>query len=148
MSDQRLVNMALKRGFITPTQLEEAQREARILADHGIERHISFILLDLGYLNDEQLSELRNSTSSSHVRALEVNGYLIEGRLGSGGMGDVFKARGERGEYVAVKIMPMKFAQDEEYLFRFHREVNVMTSLQHPNITGFWTRVMWMAAYF
>lgn len=137
MSDQRLVNLALKRGYITPLQLEAARRESQSLADRGIERSVSFILLDLGFLTDAQLAELRNSTSSNNIRALEVNGHVIEGRLGSGGMGDVFKARSKTGQAVAVKIMPMKFAQDEEYLFRFHREVNVMTSLQHPHITGF-----------
>jgi serine/threonine protein kinase/Tol biopolymer transport system component len=61
--------------------------------------------------------------------------YELVTPLGSGGMGDVFRARDTRlGRDVAVKILPPAFAGDSDRLARFEREARVLASLNHPNI--------------
>ena len=63
--------------------------------------------------------------------------YLITGRLGAGGMGEVYRARDTRLDRdVAIKVLPEVFAQDIERLARFKREAQVLASLNHPNIAS------------
>ena len=61
--------------------------------------------------------------------------YEIEGELGRGGMGEVYRAHDTRlGRSVAVKILPPEFAGDAESVRRFEKEARAVASLSHPNI--------------
>ncbi len=61
--------------------------------------------------------------------------YAVQGLLGKGGMGDVYRARDTRlGRDVAIKILPPVFTSDPDRLARFEREARVLASLNHPNI--------------
>jgi eukaryotic-like serine/threonine-protein kinase len=61
--------------------------------------------------------------------------YDIAEHLGSGGMGDVYRATDSKlGRSVAIKLLPAAFASDAERLSRFRREAQVLASLNHPNI--------------
>jgi Tol biopolymer transport system component len=63
--------------------------------------------------------------------------YEILGRLGSGGMGEVYHGRDTRlGRDVAIKALPEAFAADEQRLARFEREAKLLASLNHPNIAA------------
>jgi serine/threonine protein kinase len=66
----------------------------------------------------------------------EVAGrYLIERRLGAGGMSTVFEARDTVLERpVAVKLLAEHLADDEAFVYRFRREALSAARLQHPNI--------------
>ncbi|MBN8526777.1 MAG: serine/threonine protein kinase, partial [Planctomycetes bacterium] len=136
MEDDRLVQLALSRGYITQEQLDRAKVEQKTLADRGVDHGLYFLLQDLGFLAESQARDLRKSVSSSAIRALEVDGFVIQGRLGSGGMGDVFKAVHPDGRIAAVKLLSGKLAKTEEYVRRFLREARAMQRLQHPHIVG------------
>ena len=61
--------------------------------------------------------------------------YEIIAPIGSGGMGDVYRARDTRlGRDVAIKILSDAFACDTASLARFEREARLLASLNHPNI--------------
>jgi serine/threonine-protein kinase len=61
--------------------------------------------------------------------------YEIVGKIGAGGMGEVYRARDPRlGREVAVKVLPEAFAQRPERLARFEQEARAVGALQHPNI--------------
>ena len=63
--------------------------------------------------------------------------FEIVDKLGSGGMGDVYRARDTKlGRDVAIKVLPVEFSRDEERLARFKREAKVLASLNHPNIAS------------
>jgi len=64
-----------------------------------------------------------------------LGGYEILGMLGSGGMGEVLRARDSRlHREVALKILPDRFMTDPERVARFQREAQVVAALNHPNI--------------
>jgi serine/threonine-protein kinase len=61
--------------------------------------------------------------------------YEVSGSLGSGGMGEVYRARDTNLKRdVALKTLPPGVANDADRLARFQREAEVLASLNHPNI--------------
>jgi serine/threonine protein kinase len=64
-----------------------------------------------------------------------LGSYEIVGALGSGGMGEVYRARDTRlSRDVAVKILPADVASNQDRLHRFEQEAQSASSLNHPNI--------------
>ena len=63
--------------------------------------------------------------------------YTVTGKIGAGGMGEVFRATDSKlGRDVALKMLPDLLAQDPERLARFKREAQVLASLNHPGIAA------------
>src|SRR5262245_22107001 len=61
--------------------------------------------------------------------------YEILGPLGSGGMGEVYRARDQRlARDVAVKVLPRSLAGEPDRLMRFEQEGRAAGQLNHPNI--------------
>src|SRR5262245_5957734 len=63
--------------------------------------------------------------------------YEVLAPLGSGGMGEVYRARDERlGREVAVKVLPAVSTNDPDRLRRFEQEARAAGALNHPNLTA------------
>src|SRR6202163_4031004 len=63
--------------------------------------------------------------------------YEIRSPLGAGGMGEVYRAADSKlGRDVALKVILPEFAQDAQLMARFHREAQVLASLNHTNIAS------------
>ena len=61
--------------------------------------------------------------------------YEIQAPLGTGGMGEVYRAHDTRlHRDVAIKVLSDPFASDPEWLARFEQEAQVLASLNHSNI--------------
>ncbi|MCK4776014.1 MAG: serine/threonine protein kinase, partial [Candidatus Krumholzibacteria bacterium] len=61
--------------------------------------------------------------------------YEILEQIGSGGMGEVYRARDERlSREVAVKVLPSSLLGDPDRLRRFEQEARATGQLNHPNI--------------
>src|SRR5687768_351489 len=61
--------------------------------------------------------------------------YEIVGPLGTGGMGEVYRAHDSRlNRSVAIKILPLEVAADPEFRARFQREAEMLAALRHPHI--------------
>lgn len=66
---------------------------------------------------------------------LRVGPYEIVAPIGSGGMGEVYRARDTRlGRDVAVKVLSAAIARDQAAVERFRREARTASTLTHPNI--------------
>lgn len=61
--------------------------------------------------------------------------YRILGRLGKGGMGEVYRANDLRlGQTVALKFLAETTARDPAMLARFYNEVRIARQVTHPNV--------------
>jgi serine/threonine protein kinase len=75
------------------------------------------------------------TTISGRQDELSLGEYTVVEPLGAGGMGEVLLSVHRRMKRkVAIKFLPAHFADDQEMIKRFEREVEVAAQLSHPNI--------------
>lgn len=63
--------------------------------------------------------------------------YEIVGKVGTGGMSDVYKAKDHTlGRYVAIKVLKAEFSEDMTFVTKFRTEAQSAAGLEHPNIVN------------
>ncbi|MEK7412335.1 MAG: serine/threonine-protein kinase, partial [Planctomycetota bacterium] len=62
-----------------------------------------------------------------------IGDWVVKQKLGAGAMGEVFLAFNQ-GERAALKLVAKHYATDDRFIQRFQREVETLTSLDHPNV--------------
>ena len=63
--------------------------------------------------------------------------YEIIGKIGAGGMSDVYKAKDTTlGRYVAIKVLKSEFSEDVNFVTKFRTEASSAAGLEHPNIVN------------
>jgi serine/threonine protein kinase/Tol biopolymer transport system component len=88
---------------------------------------------------EETASPLSRGTGLSKSPALAdgatIGPYRVEARIGSGGMGEVYRAVDTRlHRTVALKALAPDLAREEQFRARFEREARLLASLNHPHI--------------
>ena len=84
-----------------------------------------------------QTNRLMRGTDSSPALLIgeRLGIYQVESLIGSGGMGEVYRARDTRlGRAVAIKVLPPAFTSDASRVARFEREARLLASLNHAHI--------------
>jgi eukaryotic-like serine/threonine-protein kinase len=86
--------------------------------------------------DDVRSSFLQSSTLRVTLTSgTKLGDYEVKSMLGSGGMGEVYRARDSRlGRDVAIKVLPSLLSADTERLRRFEQEARAAAALNHPNI--------------
>ncbi len=65
----------------------------------------------------------------------QIGGYEILDMIGHGGMASVYRAQQvSMKRIVAIKVLPRQFVNDDTYMQRFSREVEIAAKLEHRNI--------------
>lgn len=73
------------------------------------------------------------SAAVNRPATLELGNYQLEDRIGEGGSGQVYRARGPAG-IVAVKVLGPASDLDDAARARFHREIAALGQIAHPNL--------------
>jgi serine/threonine-protein kinase len=93
------------------------------------------LLLDKQFVTNTQIDRLRNLIRESKDVSSQIPGYKILGKLGSGAMAVVYRAKQiSLDRTVAVKVLPKKFVQKADYVERFYKEGRLAAKMNHNNI--------------
>jgi serine/threonine protein kinase/tetratricopeptide (TPR) repeat protein len=88
-----------------------------------------------GFQNGPNLLTAWSDPTMTLTASTRLGPYEILSKLGSGGMGEVYRARDTRlDREVAIKVLPAPLAQDPQALARFQREAKAVAALSHPHI--------------
>ena len=86
---------------------------------------------------DHKLAATKKASGSDIHRL--IGPFLIERKLGVGGMGIVYKATyTKNGADVALKVLPFVLTSNEKLVQRFEREMAILKKLKHPRIVQFY----------
>src|SRR5262245_59509787 len=110
--------------------------------DDGLRREIEAVLANiaraevfLGQPVDAVAAQVLDASIDAPLIGGRFNALAIGPLIGSGGMGQVYRARdSELHRDVAVKVLLPEFARDADRLARFAHEARVLATLNHPNI--------------
>lgn len=73
--------------------------------------------------------------SETNIDELNFQDYQVIEKVGTGGMGSVYKAkRRSDGRTVALKVPQQHYLSDEKFVKRFYREAEMLKRFSHPNI--------------
>lgn len=125
---QNTIQAAVELGFLTPSQVEEIEKERS-------ESHAPWteVAIRRGFLNRQHLDILDVFSCPLDV----VPGYRIDGLIGQGGAGVVYKATQVRLDRpVAIKTIKQTSLRNETASKRFEREAQIVGQLRHPNIVS------------
>jgi serine/threonine-protein kinase len=101
--------------------------------EQGDTRPLEEVLVEQNVVTAAQIQRVRKTIEESGTQ--QIPGYVILGRIGSGAMATVFKARQiSLDRIVAIKVLPKRFSENPEYVEMFYREGMAAARLNHPNI--------------
>jgi hypothetical protein len=99
--------------------------------------------------SDEPARRHRVQVSQFAPGTIIAERYRIAGILGSGGMGEVYRADDTKlDQPVALKFLPARLARDPILLGRLHDEVRLGRQVSHPNVCRLYDIVDWEGAHF
>lgn len=153
-----LAQLAMEQFDLPADVVAQILRNVKNAEKLGHHLNIVTQLQDAGYLNDEQASQLLQTSDGSFIsiqvseqKKLDVEyfddenpryvaGFELIKRLGGGTMGAVYLVTERRTKQrYAMKVLGPQWRQHETLLARFQREAQHAAKLDHPNIVrGFY----------
>jgi eukaryotic-like serine/threonine-protein kinase len=144
-SDTLLGKLVIDRGLATTQDIElclEKQRDLSLESTHTGEseplnqRSLAQLLIDEGIVTQKQIDRIRPEIEEQST-GRQIPGYQVLERLGAGAMATVYKAKQlNLDRMVAIKVLPRKHTNNEDFVRRFYAEGKAAAKLNHPNIVG------------
>jgi len=131
--DSELGRLVVDQNLATPEEVKQCLELQAKLAEQNNQRSLAQVLVEEGVVTARQISRIKKAIEETRKRP--IPGYKILGKLGSGAMATVLKAKQlSLDRYVAIKILPPELSQNAEYVERFYKEGRAAAKLNHPNI--------------
>jgi eukaryotic-like serine/threonine-protein kinase len=126
-----LVAQMRELGFWSPEDAAASRTVAELTRKFREPRQLARELVQREILTPYQANQLFTGKG----RSLAIGRYLILDRIGEGGMGKVYKARHRTlHRVVALKVINPERLTNQQAVERFHREIQAVARLKHPNI--------------
>ncbi|HPD45918.1 MAG TPA: serine/threonine-protein kinase [Anaerohalosphaeraceae bacterium] len=127
--------MALEQRLCTEEELQRCQKELRQRAKANEPATVEQVLQEYGFITATQAARLKENIKESKDAAGKIPGYKVVGKLGSGAMAVVYKAKQlSLDRTVAIKVLPRRFTEKSDYIKRFFKEGRIAAKLNHNNI--------------
>jgi len=132
--DTILGRMVVDQSLCTETEVRHCIEEKKTRSPEDPVT-LEQLLLDKQFVTNTQVERLRGIIRESKDVSSQIPGYKILGKLGSGAMAVVYKAKQvSLDRTVAVKVLPKKFVQKADYVERFYKEGRLAAKMNHNNI--------------
>lgn len=133
--DTMLDRMAVEQKLCTDEELLRCRKELRKRLAANEPATMEQLLIEYGFITMTQLDRLKASIKESRAAASQIPGYKVLGKLGSGAMAVVYKAKQlSLDRTVAIKVLPRRFSEKADYIKRFYKEGKNAAKLNHNNI--------------
>lgn len=130
--DTELGRAVVELGLLTPDELYQCREQLKQGSDPN-QRSLTDVLVHHDYITAEQAQRLRKRIEQR--KATQIPGYQLLGKVGKGAMATVYKARQlSLDRIVAVKVLPRRSSDDQEFVARFYKEGQAAARLAHNNI--------------
>jgi len=137
--DVRFAQAAIKAGYLDKEKAQELL-QAQKVAEEASGSRISFnrIAVNKNVLTSEQVKAVEEHLGlGAKPKVKQFGPYLVQKRIGQGGMGAVYLAVDTRvNTPVALKTLAPGFGNDQTYLQRFQREASIASEVKHPNVVA------------
>lgn len=137
-ADSVLGRLVVERGFATAEEVSRClNRQEEAAGDSDPKnRSLGQLLIEEGLATPKQIERLMPEIDAQKATQ-QIPGYKIMGKLGAGAMAVVYKARQiSLDRMVAIKVLPKKYAKNQQFIERFYAEGKAAAKLNHPNIVG------------
>jgi serine/threonine protein kinase len=141
---QAIVNQVLA----TPIADRSAFLDSICSGDEKLRKEIETLISDIQKQHTSNPNSARGS-SPTRIRTTRIQGklrqalrsnYILQERIGSGGMGDLYLAKHKTlGGKWAIKVLAEDLAKEPRVVERFVNEARIEANLQHPNIVKVFT---------
>ncbi len=137
LDDSTLVRVLVDSKLATADEVAACAEEAKRLQENGEPNALAKALIEKGYVTPSQINRLSDDSRGDSIYrpAQQIPGFQILGRLGQGAMATVYKAKQlSLDRIVAVKVLPRRMSENEEFVSRFRKEGRAAARLSHINI--------------
>jgi len=132
--DTLVGRLVVENGLATTDEVQHCLEHARALRTDDNQRSLVQLLVENNYVTQRQVARLKQVIEAERS-GQAIPGYKILGKLGSGAMATVYKARQlSLDRLVAIKVLPRKFSDNPQFIERFYAEGRAAAQLNHPNI--------------
>jgi serine/threonine protein kinase len=130
--DTEVSKALVELGLATKDEIEFCREQQKQGSDPNA-RSVADIAVEHSFITVNQAKRVRQKVQDQ--RRNQIPGYEMQGPLGKGAMGSVYKMRQlSLNRTVAVKVLPVKLSQNPDFVQRFKKEGQAAASLSHPNI--------------
>lgn len=141
-ADSIIGKLVIEQGLASPDEVEQCQtllsQKRSESAAGDLELSLSQILVAEGVVTEKQIKRLKPKVEEERdQKTQQIPGFVIKKRLGAGAMATVYLARQiSLDREVAIKVLPRKFTNNEDFVQRFYAEGKAAAKLNHPNIVA------------
>lgn len=131
LSISELVRALTDSGLMSADELTTLQQDLSGARDVRTAEDFARELVKQNHLTKLQAAAVLQGKTSNLV----FGDYIVLEKIGSGGMGQVFKAKHKpTGKHVALKVLSADAVKNKRLVERFKKEAKAVARLKHPNI--------------
>ena len=130
--DSDLGRILAEQGLASRQEIDFCREQQKQASDPN-GRSLSDLLVENGFITANQAKRVKRQLEER--RSSQIPGYTLLSKLGKGAMATVYKGRQiSLDRIVAIKVLPKKSSESQEFVDRFYKEGRAAAKLSHNNI--------------